>query len=64
MKSALVVAIETNIQISCCMTDFDLKQFTPYLLNLAAETSSAGFQAYYKDRYGVNRRVKMGQIAV
>ncbi|MBT8154662.1 MarR family transcriptional regulator [Epibacterium ulvae] len=37
------------------MTDFDLKDFTPYLLNLAAETSSAGFQAYYKDRYGMLR---------
>lgn len=37
------------------MTDFDLKDFTPYLLNLAAETSSAGFQAFYKDRYGMLR---------
>jgi DNA-binding MarR family transcriptional regulator len=37
------------------MTDFDLKDFTPYLLNLAAETSSAGFQTYYKDRYGMLR---------
>ncbi len=37
------------------MPDFDLKDFTPYLLNLAAETSSAGFQTYYKDRYGMLR---------
>lgn len=37
------------------MTDFDLKDFTPYLLNLAAETSSARFQAYYKDHYGMLR---------
>lgn len=37
------------------MSSFDLKDFTPYLLNLAAETSSAGFQAYYKDRYGMLR---------
>ena len=37
------------------MSDFDLKDFTPYLLNLAAETSSAGFQAHYKDRYGMLR---------
>jgi len=37
------------------MTDFDLKDFTPYLLNLAAETSSMGFQAYYKDHYGMLR---------
>ncbi len=37
------------------MDDFDLKDFTPYLLNLAAETSSAGFQTYYKSRYGMLR---------
>jgi len=37
------------------MSDFDLKDFTPYLLNLAAETSSAGFQALYKERYGMLR---------
>ncbi|QUJ78180.1 MarR family transcriptional regulator [Sulfitobacter albidus] len=37
------------------MADFDLKHFTPYLLNIAAETSSAGFAAYYKDRYGMLR---------
>ena len=37
------------------MSDFDLKDFTPYLLNLAAETSSAVFQTYYKERYGMLR---------
>lgn len=37
------------------MTDFDLKDFTPYLLNQAAEASSVGFQKYYKDRYGMLR---------
>lgn len=37
------------------MTDFDLKDFTPYLLTMAAETSSANFQRYYKDRYGMLR---------
>ncbi|MEJ6393879.1 MarR family winged helix-turn-helix transcriptional regulator [Gymnodinialimonas sp. 2305UL16-5] len=37
------------------MTNFDLRDFTPYLLSLAAETSSAGFQTYYKGRYGMLR---------
>lgn len=35
--------------------DFDLRDFTPYLLSIAAETSSLGFQAFYKDRYGMLR---------
>jgi DNA-binding MarR family transcriptional regulator len=34
---------------------FDLRDFTPYLLNLAAEQSSLTFQSYYKDRYGMLR---------
>ena len=37
------------------MTNFDLRTFTPYLLTLAAEASSVGFQKYYKDRYGMLR---------
>ena len=35
--------------------DYDLKDFTPYLLNLAAETTSLAFQPHYKDRYGMLR---------
>tara|TARA_R110002110_G_scaffold19919_35_gene81638 strand:+ start:1481 stop:1942 length:462 start_codon:yes stop_codon:yes gene_type:complete len=35
--------------------DFDLQSFLPYLLNIAAEQSSATFQTYYKDRYGMLR---------
>ncbi len=35
--------------------DFDLRHFLPYMLNQAAEASSAAFQAYYKDRYGMRR---------
>ncbi|MEP2030737.1 MAG: MarR family winged helix-turn-helix transcriptional regulator [Paracoccaceae bacterium] len=35
--------------------DFDLKDFLPYLLNLAAEEASDGFQTLYKDRYGMLR---------
>ena len=34
---------------------FDLTDFTPYLLNLAAETSSLDFQPNYKDTYGMLR---------
>jgi len=34
---------------------FDLRDFTPYLLNLAAEQSSLAFQPHYKDRYGMLR---------
>lgn len=35
--------------------DFDLKDFTPYLLAMAAETAGAKFQKLYKDRYGMLR---------
>lgn len=34
---------------------FDLSDFTPYLLNLAAETSSLEFQKYYKQKYRMLR---------
>lgn len=35
--------------------DFDLRGFLPYLLNMAAEESSASFQEYYKGKYGMLR---------
>jgi len=35
--------------------DFDLSRFLPYALNQAAEASSVGFQAYYRDRYAMLR---------
>jgi DNA-binding MarR family transcriptional regulator len=35
--------------------DFDLQDFLPYLLNQAAEAASHGFQATYRDRYGLTR---------
>jgi DNA-binding MarR family transcriptional regulator len=34
---------------------FDLKDFTPYMLAMAAEAASAGFQQFYKSRYGMLR---------
>jgi len=34
---------------------FDIKDFLPYLLNLAAEQTSIEFQATYKNRYGMLR---------
>ncbi|MDA8747602.1 MarR family transcriptional regulator [Litoreibacter sp.] len=34
---------------------YDLRDFMPYLLNLAAETTSREFESYYKDRYGMLR---------
>ena len=37
------------------MPDFDLASFLPYLLNRAAEESSAEFARIYKDRYGLLR---------
>lgn len=37
------------------VSDFDLEQFLPYLLNQAAEASSLEFQQVYKDRYGMLR---------
>lgn len=41
------------------MTDddsFDLQDFLPYLLNMAAEECSLAFQRYYRDRYGMLRQ--------
>lgn len=35
--------------------DFDLQDFLPYLLNQAAEATSRGFQATYRDRFGLTR---------
>lgn len=35
--------------------DFDLMDFTPYLLAQAAEVASLGFQQYYKAHYGMLR---------
>ena len=35
--------------------DFDLSRFLPYVLNQAAEASSAGFQSCYRHRYGMLR---------
>lgn len=35
--------------------DFDLTDFTPYLLAQAAETASLGFQQYYKEKYAMLR---------
>lgn len=34
---------------------YDLVDFTPYLLNQAAEITSLAFQKHYKDRYGMLR---------
>lgn len=36
-------------------TQFDLKDFLPYMLNRAAEASSIGFQPFYKEKYGMLR---------
>ena len=36
-------------------TAFDLRDFLPYLLNMAAEDSGLRFQAAYRDRYGMLR---------
>ena len=35
---------------------FDLQDFLPYLLNMAAEECALAFQSYYKDRYGMLRQ--------
>lgn len=35
--------------------NFDLRDFTPYLLNIAAETTSLEFQKIYKGTYGMLR---------
>lgn len=34
---------------------FDLEHFLPYLLNQAAEATSHGFEAIYRDGYGLTR---------
>jgi DNA-binding MarR family transcriptional regulator len=34
---------------------FDLQDFLPYLLNQAAEATSRGFQATYRDQFGLTR---------
>lgn len=34
---------------------FDLREFLPYLLNLAAEETSQSFSATYRERYGLLR---------
>lgn len=36
-------------------SDYDLTDFTPFLLNIAAEATSAGFQQHYKAKYGMLR---------
>jgi len=36
-------------------TEYDLVDFTPYLLNQAAEVTSLAFQKHYKIRYGMLR---------
>lgn len=36
-------------------TEFDVRNFLPYLLNQAAEASSLEFQKVYKDKYGMLR---------
>ncbi|MEY1556687.1 MarR family winged helix-turn-helix transcriptional regulator [Yoonia sp. R2331] len=37
------------------ISDYDLRDFTPYLLNLASETTSLAFQQHYRDTYGMLR---------
>lgn len=34
---------------------FDLERFLPYMLNQAAEATSQGFRAVYRDRHGMTR---------
>jgi DNA-binding MarR family transcriptional regulator len=36
-------------------SSFDLQDFLPYLLNQAAEATSRGFQATYREQYGLTR---------
>ena len=36
-------------------SDFDIRDFLPYLLALSAEEASLGFHRLYKDRYGMLR---------
>lgn len=35
--------------------DFDIREFTPYMLNVAAEATSEGFSRYYRENYGMTR---------
>ena len=35
--------------------EFDLKNFLPYLLNISGEVTSSGFQASYKEEFGMTR---------
>ena len=35
--------------------NFDLENFLPYRLHIAAESTSQDFYAHYKDNYGLNR---------
>lgn len=35
--------------------DFDLREFTPYMLNTAAEVASEGFASYYREQFGMTR---------
>jgi len=35
--------------------EFDLKNFLPYLLNISGEVRSSGFQASYKEEFGMTR---------
>ena len=37
------------------LVEYDLVDFTPYLLNQAAEATSLAFQKHYKTRYGMLR---------
>lgn len=37
------------------MTDFQLDDFLPYLLNNAAEVTGRAFSAHYRDAYGMSR---------
>lgn len=58
LATKILVAFVTNKFYFCRMakkSSFDLQDFLPYMLNQAAEASSADFQAYYKDRYGMLR---------
>ncbi len=36
-------------------SNFDIRNFTPYLLNMAAEETSDKFSSVYKNRYGMTR---------
>lgn len=36
-------------------SDFDLREFLPYLLNIAGERTSASFQSFYRVKYGLLR---------